>query len=49
MSEVVDPHVILQRIEQMERELEELRVTVLKVEVLSADEAIKILSEKIES
>ena len=31
MSEVVDPYVILQRIEQIERELEELRVTVLKM------------------
>ena len=31
MSEVVDPYVILQRIEQMEKELEELRITVLKM------------------
>jgi len=81
MSEVVNPYVLLQKIDRIERELEDLKVMLLKmvaedlpeddeeeideetlkafekdlkdmiegkVEVLSADEAIKILSKKIE-
>ena len=78
MSEVVNPHVLLQKIDQMERELEELRLMVLKMtaenlpteevdeetlrdlekrfeeyksgkaEVVSGDEAVKILSAMLE-
>nr|WP_226980732.1 hypothetical protein [Thermococcus sp. EXT9] len=77
MSEVVNPYVLLQKIDHIERELEDLKVMLLKmvaedlpeeeideetlkafekdlkdmiegkVEVLSADEAIKLLSEEI--
>ena len=31
MSEAINPNVLLQRIDQMERELEELRIKVLKM------------------
>ncbi len=77
MSEAVNPHALLQKIDRIERELEDLRVMLLKmvseelpeeevdeetlrelekdlkdmmegkVETLSADEAIRLLSEKL--
>ncbi len=77
MSEAINPNVLLQKIDHIERELEDLKVMLLKmvaedlpeeeideetlkafekdlkdmiegkVEVLSADEAIKLLSEEI--
>ena len=31
MSEVINPNVLLQRIDQMEKELEELRIEILKM------------------
>ncbi|WP_297506121.1 hypothetical protein [Thermococcus sp.] len=77
MSEAINPNVLLQKIDRIERELEDLRLMLLKmmsnepsgevdeetlrefekdlkdmvegeVKTLSADEAIKILSEKLE-
>jgi len=78
MSEVINPNGLLQRIDEMERELEKLRIEVLKMrtenlpveevdeetlkdlekrfeeyksgkaEVVSGDEAVKILSEMLE-
>ena len=79
MSEVINPHVLLQKIDHIEKELEDLKIMLLKmvaenlpeddeeideetlkafekdledmiegkVEVLSADEAIRLLSEGI--
>ena len=54
MSEAINPNVLLQRINQMERELEELRIKVLKMtaENLPAeevdDETLKDLEKRFE-